>query len=181
MSISALLVLSNLALSISFNSCRRLRCVLIVSGFTFSLFLNSITPYLPLLFRVFKISKSNSDIRLSALSFLAIININKRDIKSYRKQQVIITNNLFKLTFGFNNMSKQANKLFKEFTKNGTLDDKREYDEEDIRSAYPHLKKKDAKLLSLKIKKWSLSKKNDKTNKNLKLKPLNSIRIARAK
>jgi len=78
-------------------------------------------------------------------------------------------------------MSKQANKLFKEFTKNGTLDDKREYDEEDIRSAYPHLKKKDAKLLSLKIKKWSLSKKNDKTNKNLKLKPLNSIRIARAK
>lgn len=77
-------------------------------------------------------------------------------------------------------MTNKVNKLFNDFKKNDVMDDRREYDEEDLKKTY-NLNKKDAKLLSLKIKKWSMTRKSDKTNKPIKLKPFNSIRVLRTK
>jgi len=78
----------------------------------------------------------------------------------------------------------KVNKLFADFKKNDLLEDRREYDEEELRTTY-NLNKKDAKLLSLKIKKWSMSKnkeaKDKKDNKPIKLKPFNSIRVLKTK
>ena len=65
---------------------------------------------------------------------------------------IYIINNLFKQAIVINNMNK-INKLFSELKKNDLLEDRSEYDIEDLQSTYK-LNKKDAKLLFLKIKKW---------------------------
>ena len=65
---------------------------------------------------------------------------------------IYIINNLFKQVIVINNM-KKINKLFSELKKNDLLNDRSEYDIEDLQSTYK-LSKKDAKLLFLKIKKW---------------------------
>lgn len=66
-----------------------------------------------------------------------------------------IINNLFKQGFGLKIM-KSINKLFAELKKEDLLDDRSEYDVEDLQSTYG-LNKKQAKLLFLKIQKWKKS------------------------
>lgn len=57
---------------------------------------------------------------------------------------------------------KAVEKVFNSMRKNDLLDDRSEYDEEDLQSAYPELNKKEAKLLYLKLQKWRYSKTNKK-------------------
>ena len=52
----------------------------------------------------------------------------------------------------------EVNKLFNSLKKEDLLEDRAEYDEEDLRLAYPNLNKKEAKILFLKIQKWKHSK-----------------------
>ncbi|MEK6859364.1 MAG: hypothetical protein AABX54_00980 [Nanoarchaeota archaeon] len=62
---------------------------------------------------------------------------------------------------------KEVEKLFNSFRKNDLLDDKSEYDEGDLQSAY-QLNEKEAKLLYLKIQRWKYSKaKKKKSSENL--------------
>ena len=49
---------------------------------------------------------------------------------------------------------KEVDKIFNSFRKNDLLEDRAEYDEEDLQLAYPQLNKKEAKLLYLKVQKW---------------------------
>ncbi|MDP2926455.1 MAG: hypothetical protein Q8N99_08815 [Nanoarchaeota archaeon] len=60
---------------------------------------------------------------------------------------------------------KAVEKVFNSFRKNDLLEDRAEYDEEDLQLAYPQLNKKEAKLLYLKVQKWKYSK----VKKNKKL------------
>ena len=46
---------------------------------------------------------------------------------------------------------KEVNRLFSSFKKEGLLEGRAEYDEEDLKLAYPQLNKKGVKLLYLKI------------------------------
>jgi len=58
----------------------------------------------------------------------------------------------------------EVNKLFDYLKKEDLLEDKSEYDEEDLRVAYPKLNEKEAKMLFLKIQKWKhtqIKKKKD--------------------
>ncbi|MBS3092525.1 hypothetical protein J4466_03855 [Candidatus Pacearchaeota archaeon] len=48
----------------------------------------------------------------------------------------------------------EVNKLFDSLKKEDLLEDRAEYDEEDLRVAYPKLNEKEAKMLYLKIQKW---------------------------
>ncbi|MFA5173974.1 MAG: hypothetical protein WC438_02210 [Candidatus Pacearchaeota archaeon] len=52
---------------------------------------------------------------------------------------------------------KEVNRLFSSFKKNDLLEDRSEYDTEDLQSTYD-LNEKEAKLLYLKIQKWKYSK-----------------------
>jgi len=52
----------------------------------------------------------------------------------------------------------EVNKLFDYLKKEDLLEDKSEYDEEDLRVAYPKLNEKEAKMLFLKIQMWKHSK-----------------------
>jgi hypothetical protein len=52
----------------------------------------------------------------------------------------------------------EVNKLFDSLKKEDLLEDRSEYDEEDLRVAYPKLNEKEAKILYLKIQKWKRSK-----------------------
>jgi len=61
----------------------------------------------------------------------------------------------------------EVTRLFNSFKKNDLLEDRAEYDEEDLQSTYPHLNKKEAKLLYLKLQKWKYSK--DKGKKKIAL------------
>ncbi|MDP3027607.1 MAG: hypothetical protein Q8N63_07925 [Nanoarchaeota archaeon] len=54
---------------------------------------------------------------------------------------------------------KEVDRLFNSMKKNDLLEDRSEYDEEDLQLAYPHLNEKGAKLLYLKLQKWKYSKK----------------------
>ncbi|MCX6749900.1 MAG: hypothetical protein NTZ83_00415 [Candidatus Pacearchaeota archaeon] len=54
--------------------------------------------------------------------------------------------------------------VFNSIKKNDLLEDRVEYDEEDLQSSYPELNKKEAKLLYLKIQKWKYSKVKGKKN-----------------
>jgi hypothetical protein len=56
----------------------------------------------------------------------------------------------------------EVNKLFDSLKKEDLLEDRAEYDEEDLRLAYPKLNEKEAKMLYLKIQKWKHSKRNKK-------------------
>ena len=56
----------------------------------------------------------------------------------------------------------EVNKLFDSFKKEDLLEDRSEYDEEDLRVAYPNLNKTEAKMLYLKLQKWKHSKRNKK-------------------
>jgi hypothetical protein len=53
---------------------------------------------------------------------------------------------------------KEVDRLFNSFKKEDLLEDRAEYDEEDLQQAYPQLNKKGAKLLYLKLQKWKYSK-----------------------
>ena len=53
---------------------------------------------------------------------------------------------------------KEVDRLFNSFKKEDLLEDRAEYDEEDLKSASPQLNKKGAKLLYLKLQKWKYSK-----------------------
>ena len=53
---------------------------------------------------------------------------------------------------------KEVEKVFNSFKKNDLLEDRAEYDKEDLQSAYPHLNEKEVKLLYLKLQKWKYSK-----------------------
>ena len=53
---------------------------------------------------------------------------------------------------------KEVDRLFNSFRKEDLLEDRAEYDEEDLQQAYPQLNKKGAKLLYLKLQKWKYSK-----------------------
>ena len=59
---------------------------------------------------------------------------------------------------------KEVDRLFNSMKKNDSLEDRSEYDEEDLQLAYPQLNKKEAKLLYLKLQKWRYSKKDKKKN-----------------
>lgn len=59
----------------------------------------------------------------------------------------------------------EVNKLFDSLKKEDLLEDRAEYDEEDLKLAYPKLNDKEAKMLFLKIQKWKRSK-NKKDRKN---------------
>jgi len=57
----------------------------------------------------------------------------------------------------------EVNKLFDSLKKEDLLEDRSEYDEEDLRVTYPKLNEMEAKMLFLKIQKWKRSKsKKDK-------------------
>ena len=53
---------------------------------------------------------------------------------------------------------KEVDRLFNSFKKDDLLEDRAEYDEEDLQQAYPQLNKKGVKLLYLKLQKWKYSK-----------------------
>ena len=57
---------------------------------------------------------------------------------------------------------KEVNRLFNSFRKNELLEDRSEYNEEDLLSTYPELNQKEAKLLYLKLQRWKYSKKDGK-------------------
>ncbi len=65
---------------------------------------------------------------------------------------LIIRDNIFKQVFGLKIM-KSINKLFAELKREDLLEDRSEYDVEDLQSAY-ELNKKQARMLYLKIQKW---------------------------
>ncbi len=58
---------------------------------------------------------------------------------------------------------KEVDRLFNSFKKECLLDDRSQYDEEDLKLAYPQLNEKEAKMLYLKIQQWKY-----KTRKNKK-------------
>ena len=69
---------------------------------------------------------------------------------------------------------KEVEKVFNSFKKNDLLEDRAEYDKEDLQSAYPQLNEKEAKLLYLKIQKWvfnSVKNKKKIASKNNCLNP----------
>lgn len=53
---------------------------------------------------------------------------------------------------------KEVDWLFSSFKRNDLLEDRSEYDEEDLKLAYPQLNEKGVKLLYLKIQKWKYFK-----------------------
>jgi hypothetical protein len=64
---------------------------------------------------------------------------------------------------------KRVDKLFDSFLKEDLLEDRSEYDEEDLQLAYPKLNKKEVKLLYLKIQKWKYSKEKKKRPNKIKI------------
>ena len=71
---------------------------------------------------------------------------------------------------------KEVDKIFNSFRKNDLLEDRAEYDEEDLLLAYPQLNKKEAKLLYLKVQKWKYGqekkdKKSDSGSIRISCKP----------
>ena len=69
---------------------------------------------------------------------------------------------------------RKVNKLFDSFKKEDLLEDRSEYDEEDLQLSYPQLNKKEVKLLYLKIQKWKhsnlMGKRIASNNKHFNLK-----------
>ena len=57
---------------------------------------------------------------------------------------------------------KEVERVFNSFKKEDLLEDRTEYDKEDLQSAYPELNEKEIKLLYLKIQHWKYSKINKK-------------------
>lgn len=53
---------------------------------------------------------------------------------------------------------RKVDKLFNSFKKEDLLEDRSEYDEEDLQLSYPQLNDKEVKLLYLKLQKWKYSK-----------------------
>ncbi|MFA6023096.1 MAG: hypothetical protein WC781_03335 [Candidatus Pacearchaeota archaeon] len=64
---------------------------------------------------------------------------------------------------------KKVDKLFNSFLKEDLLEDRSDYDEEDLQLAYPKLNKKEVKLLYLKIQKWKYSKEKKKKPNKIKI------------
>lgn len=57
---------------------------------------------------------------------------------------------------------KKVGGLFNSFKKNDLLEDRAEYSEDDLQSAYPQLNEKETKMLYLKIQQWKYSMKREK-------------------
>ena len=57
---------------------------------------------------------------------------------------------------------KEVERVFNSIKKNDLLEDRVEYDEEDLQLAYPEFNKKEIKLLYSKLQKWKYSKINKK-------------------
>ena len=55
-------------------------------------------------------------------------------------------------------MRTKVTKLFNEFKKKGLLEDRSEYDAEDLKKAYHVLSKRESKLLFLRLQKWRKKK-----------------------
>lgn len=53
---------------------------------------------------------------------------------------------------------KEVERLFNSFKRDDLLEDRAEYSEDDLQSAYPHLNKKEAKLLYIQIQRWKYGK-----------------------
>ena len=66
---------------------------------------------------------------------------------------------------------KEVDRLFNSFKKEDLLEDRAEYDKEDLQSAYPQLNEKEIKLLYLKIQQWKYAQ--IKKNKKSGLKSIN--------
>ena len=64
---------------------------------------------------------------------------------------------------------KVVERAFNSFLKEDLLEDRGEYDEEDLQLAYPKLNKKEVKLLYLKIQKWMYSKEKKKRPNKIKI------------
>lgn len=64
---------------------------------------------------------------------------------------------------------KKVDKLYDSFLKEDLLEDRSEYDEEDLQLAYPRLNKKEVKLLYLKVQKWKYSKPKKKKQNRIKI------------
>lgn len=60
---------------------------------------------------------------------------------------------------------KEVDRLFNSFRKENLLEDRAEYDEDDLQLAYPQLNKKEVKLLYLKVQQWKYSKVKKKKKK----------------
>lgn len=78
---------------------------------------------------------------------------------------IYVINNIYKQHFGYFNMTK-VTKLFAEFKREGLLDDRSQYDTEDLMSTY-HLNKKEGRMLYLKLRKWRKSAEKKSKKKNL--------------
>ena len=61
---------------------------------------------------------------------------------------------------------KEVDKVFNSLKKNDLLEDRTEYDQEDLKLAYPKLNEKETKLLYLKIQRWKYSNKKIASNNN---------------
>ena len=59
---------------------------------------------------------------------------------------------------------KEVERVFNSIKNNDLLEDRMKYDEEDLQSTYPHLNKKEVKLLYLKIQKCKYSKRKNSPN-----------------
>ena len=64
---------------------------------------------------------------------------------------------------------KRVDKLFNSLIEEDLLEDRVEYEEEDLQQAYPKLNKKEVKLLYLKIQKWKYSKEKKKRPNKVKI------------
>ncbi len=51
-------------------------------------------------------------------------------------------------------MVSKVTKLFNDFKKRDVLEDRSEYDADDLKSTYPQLSEKESKLLYLRLRKW---------------------------
>ncbi|MDO8508178.1 MAG: hypothetical protein Q7S27_00675 [Nanoarchaeota archaeon] len=61
---------------------------------------------------------------------------------------------------------KEVDRAFNSFKRENLLEDRVEYDKEDLQLAYPKLNKNEVKLLYLKIQQWKYSKvKKNKVNR----------------
>jgi hypothetical protein len=64
---------------------------------------------------------------------------------------------------------KRVDKLFNSLINEDLIEDRVEYDEEDLQLAYPKLNKKEVKLLYLKIQQWKCSKLKKKRPSKVKI------------
>jgi len=85
-------------------------------------------------------------------------------------------------TKGISLGAKKADKLFRFMKKEGLLEDRAEYDEDDLKSAYPDLNDKETRLLFLKIQRWKYAQtKKIKREEKWRKKPSQKRQVKTAK